>query len=86
MTACFAENAIVFDEGEELRGITAIEKWVAKTTEKYRVSAEPIGLEEESGETIVTAKIAGNFDDSPIDLRFCFILEGEKINSLAVRG
>ena len=85
MTACFAQNAIVFDEGEELRGITVIEKWVAETTEKYRVSAEPIGLEEENGETIVTARITGNFDGSPIDLRFCFVLEGEKITRLSVR-
>jgi hypothetical protein len=86
MAACFADDAVVFDEGAERRGTAAIEKWIADTTAKYRVSAQPNKLEEENGETIVTAKIAGNFDGSPIDLRFCFTLEGEKIKSLAVRG
>ena len=35
--------------------------------------------------TACFAKIAGNFDDSPIELRFCFILEDGKITRLAIR-
>ena len=86
MAACFAGDAVVHDEGEELRGSAAIEGWIKSTTEKYRVTAKPVKLDEDNGETIVTALIAGNFDGSPIALRFCFTLEGEKIKSLAIRG
>src|SRR5687767_13460335 len=84
--ACFADDAVVHDEGEELRGAEAIQAWIEKTTAKYRVTAEPVKLEEENGETIVTARVSGDFPGSPIDLRFFFSLQGEKIKSLAIRS
>ncbi len=86
MLACFAESAVVHDEGEELRGTDAIAGWIEETTSKYRVTVEAAGLKEENGETVVTALVSGNFDGSPIELHYHFVVENDKIASLVIRA
>lgn len=86
MLACFAEDAVVHDEGEELRGTDAVAGWIEKTTSKYRVTVEATGVKEQDGETIVTAQVSGNFDGSPITLHYHFVVKNDKIASLAIRG
>lgn len=86
MLACFAASAVVHDEGEELRGTDAIAGWIEKTTSKYRVTVEATGVKEHNGEVIVTAQVSGNFDGSPIELYYHFVVENDKIASLAIRG
>ena len=41
-------------------------------------------VEEKDGKTVVTSRLTGNFPGSPVDLRFFFELEGEKIASLEI--
>ncbi len=86
MLACFAEEAVVHDEGEELHGTDAIAGWIEKTTSKYRVTVEPTGAKEQNGETIVTSQVSGNFDGSPIELHYHFVVDNDKIASLAIGG
>jgi ketosteroid isomerase-like protein len=86
MLTCFAEDAVVHDEGEELRGTDAIAGWIEKTTSKYRVTVEPTGMEKQNGETVVTAQVSGNFDGSPIELYYHFVVKNDKIVRLAIRG
>ncbi|MGZ8921555.1 MAG: hypothetical protein ACXW3L_11265 [Limisphaerales bacterium] len=42
----------------------------------------PLACEEKEGKTVVTCHLVGNFSGSPVDLRFFFKLEGDKIASL----
>ncbi|MDQ0560333.1 hypothetical protein QO004_002115 [Rhizobium mesoamericanum] len=81
---CFAENAIVKDEGETHAGLAAIKTWRAETAAKYNYTSEPIAIEEAGGATIVTSRLTGNFPNSPVDLRFCFRLDDSKISSLEI--
>ena len=85
IAACFADDAVVHDEGEELRGRTAITKWIEETTAKYKVAVEILKAEEQGREVVVTGLVSGTFDGSPIELQFCFTMVAGKIVGLAVR-
>ena len=84
VSQCFTENAIVKDEGHPHKGRAAIKAWKTDASAKYQYTCEPLACEEKDGRTIVTCHLVGNFPGSPVDLRFCFKLEGDKIASLEV--
>lgn len=81
---CFAEDAVVHDEGELLRGKKAVENWIGKTIEKYHFQFKPLNVKEEGGEVIVNTEVSGTFNGSPVNLDFHFGLKGEKIASLHI--
>jgi ketosteroid isomerase-like protein len=83
---CFAEHAIVRDEGQTIEGLAAIKQWKAETKKKYQHTVEPLASAQKGDKIIVTNRLTGNFPGSPIDLRFIFGLDGNKIVSLDIRS
>jgi hypothetical protein len=83
---CFTEHAVVRDEGQTIEGLAAIKRWNAETKTKYQHTVEPIALAQKDREIIVTNRLTGNFPGSPIELRFIFGLDGDKIASLEIRS
>ena len=81
---CFTENAVVKDEGHTYTGLSAIKRWKADASAKYDYISEPFASEDKDGKTIVTSRLTGNFPGSPVDLRFFFKLEGERIAALEI--
>jgi ketosteroid isomerase-like protein len=86
LAECFAEDAVVRDEGQTIQGLAAIKQWKAETGKKYRHTIEPLASAEKDGKTIVTNRLTGNFPGSPIELEFVFTLAGNKIVSLEIRS
>ena len=86
MAECFAEDAVVRDEGQTIEGLPAIKKWKAETKKKYQHTVEPLASVQKDGKTIVTNRLTGNFPGSPIELEFVFTLAGDKIVSLEIRS
>jgi len=84
VAACFNEDAVVRDEGREMHGIAAIRDWAEEVSAKYRPIVEVVDVAERGGRTIVTGRISGDFPGSPIDLRYAFTLQGEKIGRLEI--
>ena len=84
VSECFTENAVVKDEGHTYKGRPAIKAWKTDASAKYEYTCEPIARQEQDGTTVVTSHLVGNFPGSPVDLRFFFQLEGDKIASLEV--
>jgi hypothetical protein len=84
VTACFDEDAVVRDEGHTRQGIAAIREWAQEVSEKYRPNVEALSVAEADGRTIVTGRVSGNFPGSPIELRYHFTLDGEKIARLEI--
>ena len=84
VSQCFTANAEVKDEGHTHKGRAAIKEWKADVTTKYKYTCEPLACEEKDGKTVVTSHLVGNFPGSPVDLRFFFKLEGDKIASLEI--
>lgn len=81
---CFTENAVVADEGHTRRGRAAIQQWKTEAAAKYRYTSEPFACEAQDGKIVVTSHVVGDFPGSPVDLRYAFELEGEKIASLEI--
>ena len=84
VSQCFTEDAAVKDEGHTHIGRAAIRKWKTEVSAKYQYTCEPLSCETKDGMTIVTCHLEGNFPGSPVDLRFHFTLEEDKIASLEV--
>jgi hypothetical protein len=83
ISQCFTDNAVVKDEGHTYTGLSAIQNWKQESAKKYTYTSEPIAYEK-NDKNIVTTRVTGNFPGSPIDLRFFFSLEGNKIASLEI--
>lgn len=81
---CFTPNAFVTDEGHTHTGLDAIKTWKDEASKKYVYTTTPIACVDEDGATVVTGHTVGNFPGSPVDLRYRFLLEGEKIAALTV--
>jgi hypothetical protein len=84
VSRCFTENAVVKDEGHTHKGRAAIKAWKTDASAKYQYTCEPLACEERDAKTVVTGHLVGNFPGSPVDLRYFFGLEGDKIASLEV--
>src|SRR4029077_275586 len=81
---CFTESAVVKDEGHTYQGRAAIKQWKAEASARYEYTSEPFACEQKDGKFVVTSRLIGNFPGSPVDLRFFFELEGDKIASLEI--
>ena len=81
---CFTEHAVVKDEGHTYTGRAAIKRWKESTSTKYQYTSEPLFSEERDGKTVVMSRLVGNFPGSPVDLRYVFQLDGDKIASLEI--
>jgi hypothetical protein len=84
LSRCFTKDAVVKDEGNTYSGTAAIKQWKDETTSKYTYTSEPFRCEEMNDVTIVTSRLIGTFPSSPVDLRFFFRLERDRISSLEV--
>lgn len=84
LSQCFTEDAVVKDEGQTYNGRAAIREWKAHASEKYQYTSEPLSLDREDRKAVVTSRLTGDFPGSPVNLRFFFELDGEKIKSLEI--
>jgi hypothetical protein len=84
VSQCFTENAVVKDEGHAYHGRAAIRQWKADASTRYQYMSEPLACEQKDGKVVVASRLTGNFPGSPLNLRFFFVLEGEKIASLEI--
>lgn len=86
LAECFTELAVVRDEGQTITGLAAIKQWGTETKKKYQHAVLPLASVQKDGNTIVSNRLTGNFPGSPIELKFIFQLEGDKIVSLEIRS
>ena len=81
---CFTQEAVVIDEGNTYTGRDAIRQWMANASTQYTYTVEPFTIVEDDGRTVVTSHLVGNFPGSPVDLRYLFVLGGDKIAELEI--
>jgi ketosteroid isomerase-like protein len=85
VAACFTSNAVIHDEGSEMRGTTAIKEWIDNTFKKYQFTIEPAGIAKGDNKIILNATLTGDFPGSPISLDFQFTIQEDKIATLIIR-
>ena len=81
---CFTEQGIVIDEKQTYNGRAAIERWREQAKSKYVYTSEPFDVIEHDRQIIVSSRLQGNFPGSPINIRYRFVLQGNKIASLEI--
>lgn len=81
---CFTPDGRVLDEGKTHSGPAAIEAWKAHSSSAYSYTATPIRVEGKDGKYVVTAHVAGDFPGSPVDLRYLFTLQRQKVATLEI--
>ena len=84
VSRCFTDAAVVKDEGITYTGLDAIRQWKADSSKKYVYTVEPVSIAAEGDRTVVTSHLVGNFPGSPVDLRYLFVLDDEKIAELEI--
>lgn len=85
---CFAEDAVVLDEGQERKGKAAIKEWSDEYHFGANVTLEPKETKQDGDEFIVTCKIDGDYDKTglpdPLLLDYHFKIENGKISRLSI--
>ena len=81
---CFAIDAKVRDEGEDIVGRDKIRAWKERVREKYNITIEPLRSSQADGYELVTARVEGTFPGSPIELTYQFSVIDGQIASLKV--
>src|SRR5437899_12274909 len=84
LSQCFTQDAVVKDEGQTHKGRAAIKQWKTDTAARYEYTSEPLVCGQKDEKTVVISRLTGNFPGSPLNLRFFFKLEGEKIAFLEI--
>jgi len=82
--ACFAPDAVVHDEGREHRGRPAIQAWFEDVSRKYRVTLTVTDVTSEGNNVLLTGLVAGNFEGSPLQLRYQITTAAGKITALKI--
>lgn len=81
---CFAETAIVHDEGKMHTGRTEIQNWIEESNEKYRSVMKPLDFQVNGTSGILSTEVSGTFPGSPLILKFHFEIVSGLIQSLNV--
>lgn len=84
LASCFTEDAIVKDEGRTYSGRDAVRRWKVESSTRYTYTVDPFAIADEAGRSVVTAHLTGDFPGSPVDLRYCFTLQGDLIAALEI--
>ena len=86
---CFAEDAVVVDEGREWRGTAAIRRWRATVATAYQYTvqvtgAEALGEADGAERHDVHIHLEGNFPGGEVDLTDRFALRAGRIARLEI--
>ena len=86
---CFAQDAVVVDEGREWRGTAPIRRWRATAATAYQYTVQVTGAkapgEADGAERHdVHLRLEGNFPGGQVDLTDRFALRGGRIASLEI--
>ena len=82
--ACFAEEPIVRDEGQKYFGQPAVRSWFEEISRKYDPVLDVTSVSTVDGEPVLTGRVSGNFDGSPVVLRYFTAVEDGKIVALKI--
>ena len=82
LVSCFTDNAIVYDEGEEIKGKEAIKQWANNVFKKYKLTVKVTDIAETNKETILKTLVSGTFPGSPLEIKYHITLSNGKIATL----
>jgi hypothetical protein len=85
VAVCFTDDGIVIDEEYAYTGREAIKRWKESASTRYKYTSSPLASEEQGARVVVTSRVTGDFPGSPVNLRYVFELDGDRIASLEIK-
>ena len=82
LSLCFAEEAVVHDEGREYRGLDAIKSWGEETQRKYEYAMEALDTAVGANSVRVRAKLTGTLVSRSAHANFAVVLLRQIIHSM----
>jgi ketosteroid isomerase-like protein len=86
LMSLFADDAVINDEGKEFRGLEGVRAWRAQGEQAYTCTVEPLRFTERDGQTVLTAKVEGDFPGSPVKLDLGFAIRNGRITELEIHS
>ena len=78
-------DAVVHDEDQDWIGADQIRQWLHKTSTEYTYTRTLLDVESTGTDAWrVRNRLEGNFPGGVVDLRYEFVLDGEKISRLSI--
>lgn len=84
LTDSFTADAVVIDEGNTYAGREAIRRWMVNASAQYTYTVRPFDMAEDKGRIVVASRLDGNFPGSPVNLRYLFTIDGDRIAALEI--
>src|SRR5438094_144280 len=85
VTACFSKDAVVYDDGQIMRGAEEIRQWIAELFRKFQYVVAPTNVRELTNGAILTATITGNFPGARVSLDHNCRTLGDKIEVMVLQ-
>ncbi len=83
-TACFSKDAIVYDDGQIMRGVDEIREWIAQLFRQFQYVVAPTKVRELTNGAVLTATITGNFPGGQVSLDYHCRSLGDKIDVMVI--
>ncbi|HZZ74841.1 MAG TPA: nuclear transport factor 2 family protein [Puia sp.] len=84
LIALFARDAVVFDEGNQYKGIDEIKFWRKKINAGWNITMEIVGITPIQDGNIIDVLCTADFLSSPAIVRYHFILKNKLIAYLKI--
>src|SRR3954471_14547897 len=83
--SAFAPNARVVDDGHEYNGSEEIRDWLDHAASEYTFTRSLVRAEADADNTwLVVNHLEGNFPGGVVDLRYQFVVTGDRISELVI--
>jgi hypothetical protein len=83
--SAFTPDATVADDGHEYVGSEEIRHWLAEASTEFTYTRTFVGANAVDANTwVVTSHLEGNFPGNVVDLRYRFVVAGERISRLVI--
>lgn len=81
---CFTLDSVIFDEGKNHRGRNEVKAWIEGVNIKYQTVMEPIAYSGSGKLGLLSARISGTFEGSPIVFKYHLEFTDGLIKSLKI--
>lgn len=83
---CFTETAVVIDEGSTYNGKKEVKDWISKVNKQVHPIMKPLEYRKLGNENMLIAEVSGDFDGSPLIMRYHHTIENGLIKRLKITG
>ena len=83
--AAFTPTAVVVDDGSTYRGAEEVRRFLGRAGAQFTYTTTLLAAERtDDAYWVVTNRLEGDFPGGVVDLRHCFVLDGDRIAELVI--